>query len=55
VTSYVITIVAASVLYFVLYRENAKRDGLTLDKSEGDRLAFKGLTDKENLYFRYAL
>ncbi|KAF5007873.1 hypothetical protein FDECE_5788 [Fusarium decemcellulare] len=52
---YVITIIAASILYYLLRRDNLRRTELSLDKAEGDRLAFKGLTDKENLYFRYAL
>ncbi|KAB2570636.1 Allantoate permease [Lasiodiplodia theobromae] len=52
---YCITIASASALYVLLYRENKRRNGLDLDKREGDRLAFKDLTDKENLHFRYAL
>ncbi|KAF1847239.1 putative MFS transporter [Cucurbitaria berberidis CBS 394.84] len=52
---YCITILSASALYTVLYRENKRRDQLGLDKDEGARLAFKDLTDKENLHFRYAL
>ncbi|KAH7114438.1 major facilitator superfamily domain-containing protein [Dendryphion nanum] len=50
---YCITILGASALYVVLYRENKRRDALNLDKEEGSRLAFKDLTDKENLHFRY--
>lgn len=53
--SYCITIVSASVLYYILHRENKKRETLGLDESERDRLAFKDLTDKENSYFRYVL
>ncbi|KAF2441819.1 MFS general substrate transporter [Karstenula rhodostoma CBS 690.94] len=52
---YCITIASASTLYFVLHRENKRRAELALDDREGDRLAFKDLTDKENLHFRYAL
>ncbi|KAK7716157.1 hypothetical protein SLS64_003309 [Diaporthe eres] len=52
---YCITIVSASALYYILHRENKKRDALGLDESERDRLAFKDLTDKENSYFRYVL
>lgn len=52
---YCITILSASTLYFVLWRENKRRDALNLDQSEGDRVAFKDLTDKENVYFRYVL
>ncbi|KAF4544371.1 MFS transporter [Lasiodiplodia theobromae] len=52
---YCITIASASALYVLLYRENKRRNELDLDKREGDRLAFKDLTDKENLHFRYAL
>lgn len=53
--SYCITIVCASALYFLLRRENKRREALGLDESERDRLAFKDLTDKENSYFRYVL
>jgi hypothetical protein len=53
--SYCITIACASVLYFILHRENKRRDALDLDESERDRLAFKDLTDKQNSYFRYVL
>ncbi|KAF7555916.1 hypothetical protein G7Z17_g1795 [Cylindrodendrum hubeiense] len=52
---YVITILSASTLYVLLYKENKKRSELSLDQSEGDRIAFKDFTDKENLHFRYAL
>ncbi|KAK1144076.1 hypothetical protein N8T08_005738 [Aspergillus melleus] len=50
---YCITILAASALYVVLSRENKRRYTLGLEESERDRLAFKDLTDKENLHFRY--
>jgi hypothetical protein len=53
--SYCITIVSASTLYVLLYRENKRRDALGMDDGERNRLAFKDLTDKENVYFRYAL
>ncbi|KAI1293219.1 putative MFS transporter [Xylaria venustula] len=52
---YVITILAASILYIILFRENKRREGLGLDEREGERMAFKDLTDKENPYFRYVL
>ncbi|KAH5460249.1 hypothetical protein HBI30_028880 [Parastagonospora nodorum] len=52
---YCITIVAAAALYFVLWRENKKRDALPLDEAERDKLAFMDLTDGENPYFRYVL
>lgn len=54
-SSYCITIISASALYFILQRENKKRASLGLDESERDRLAFKDLTDKENSYFKYVL
>jgi hypothetical protein len=53
--SYCITMLAAAVLYIILYRENKRRDGLDLNQQERDRLAFQDLTDKENLHFRYVL
>lgn len=53
--SYCITILSASTLYVVLWRENKRREALNLDASEGDRVAFKDLTDKENVHFRYVL
>ncbi|KAI8271136.1 hypothetical protein K4K58_000011 [Colletotrichum sp. SAR11_239] len=52
---YCITIISASALYILLWKENKRRDSLDLDESERDRLAFKDLTDKENLHFRYVL
>ncbi|KAJ3561400.1 hypothetical protein NPX13_g8963 [Xylaria arbuscula] len=52
---YVITILAASTLYILLRRENKRRENLGLDEREGERVAFKDLTDKENSYFRYVL
>ena len=53
--SYIITIISASGLYLILYRENKAREALDLDPTEAERLGFKDLTDKENLHFRYAL
>lgn len=53
--SYCIVIVLATVLYFVLRRENRRRDALQLNEEDRDRLAFNDLTDKENPYFRYVL
>jgi MFS family permease len=52
---YCITIVAAVALYFVLWRENKRRDALPMDEDERDKLAFQDLTDGENPYFRYVL
>ena len=52
---YCITIVSATALYFVLWRENKKREAIEVDERERDRLAFKDLTDKQNPYFRYVL
>lgn len=54
-SSYCITIAAAVALYIVLWRENKKRDAVSIDVDERDRLAFMDLTDKENPYFRYVL
>lgn len=53
--SYCITILSASTLWLVLYRENKRRNAGELDERERDRLAFKDLTDKQNPYFRYVL
>jgi hypothetical protein len=39
----------------VLKRENKRRDALVVNEDERDRLAFRDLTDKENVYFRYVL
>ncbi|KAI0103330.1 putative MFS transporter [Nemania sp. FL0031] len=52
---YVVTILAASALYVVLFRENRRRERLELDEREKDSSAFKDLTDIENPYFRYVL
>jgi hypothetical protein len=42
-------------LYYVLWRENKRRDAMQVDELERDKLAFQDLTDKENPYFRYVL
>ena len=43
-------------LYYVNVRENRRRDKLAVDlPPEPEGLEFADLTDKENLYFRYAL
>ncbi|EON62144.1 hypothetical protein W97_01363 [Coniosporium apollinis CBS 100218] len=55
IVCYCITILASVGLYYVLWRENKKRDAMRLDEAERDKLAFKDLTDKENPYFRYVL
>ncbi|CAK7207751.1 hypothetical protein SEUCBS139899_010564 [Sporothrix eucalyptigena] len=52
---YSITILSAAALYFVLHRENKKREALDMDEAERSKLSFKDLTDKQNKYFRYAL
>lgn len=52
---YCITIAAAVALYFVLWRENKRREAMDLDESQRDKLAFNDLTDKENPFFRYVL
>lgn len=54
-TSYCIVITLAIILYLHLRRENKRRDGLPKDDAERDKLAFRDLTDKENIYFRYVL
>ncbi|CAN8097653.1 unnamed protein product [Discula destructiva] len=53
ITCYCITIISASVLGLIIYRENERRDKLDFNGSEKDRMAFKDLTDKKNPYFRY--
>ncbi|KAL4783713.1 major facilitator superfamily domain-containing protein [Aspergillus varians] len=50
---YCITIACATALYVLWYRENKRRAALSLDERERDRLAFKDLTDKENVHFTY--
>ncbi|EGY20043.1 hypothetical protein VD0002_g8373 [Verticillium dahliae] len=55
IVCYVICILAAVALYFVLRRENAKREGQAVDEEERAKLAFQDLTDKENPYFRYVM
>lgn len=52
---YCITILSSVCLYFVLRRENARRDAMVLDEGEGEKVAFRDLTDGENLWFRYVL
>ncbi|KAL1306187.1 hypothetical protein AAFC00_004289 [Neodothiora populina] len=52
---YCITIAASVALYYVLWRENKRRDTIAGSEEEADRLAFQDLTDKENPYFRYVL
>ncbi|KFA66601.1 hypothetical protein S40285_08280 [Stachybotrys chlorohalonatus IBT 40285] len=50
---YVICIVAAVALFFVLRNENKKREALPKDESERAKFAFQDLTDKQNPYFVY--
>lgn len=54
-SSYIICILAATALYFILKSENVKRAGIPEDEAERAKLAFLDLTDKENLYFKYVL
>ena len=51
---YAVLIVVAMVLFVLLRRENARREGMGLDEKEGERRAFEDLTDRENEWFRYA-
>lgn len=53
IVSYAICIATTGVLYWVLRRENAKREGEVGDEDEKAKLAFQDLTDKENPYFKY--
>lgn len=46
---------SGGLLYFVLAKENRRRDGLDMNDAERDKMAFQDLTDKENPYFRYVL
>lgn len=52
--SYAVLIAVAAALYVMLRRENARRDTLVLDEKEGEKHAFDDLTDRENMWFRYA-
>ncbi|KAL9608645.1 MAG: hypothetical protein Q9167_006546 [Letrouitia subvulpina] len=52
---YCIVIILAILLYILLSRENAKRDGVPKSEEQRDKLAFQDLTDGENPYFRYVL
>lgn len=54
-SSYIICILAATTLYFILRSENRKRESVPDDEAERAKLAFMDLTDKENPYFRYVL
>ena len=47
-------VAVAAVLYVMLSRENKRRDTLELDEKEGEKHAFEDLTDRENMWFRYA-
>ncbi|KAK1635799.1 allantoate permease [Colletotrichum phormii] len=50
---YVICILASAALYYVLWKENKRRDALPVDDEERAKFAFQDLTDKENPYFRH--
>ena len=52
--SYAVLVCVAGVLYVILRRENARRDALAMDEKEGEKHAFEDLTDRQNLWFRYA-
>ncbi|KAK5940524.1 hypothetical protein PMZ80_006940 [Knufia obscura] len=54
IVCYALLVVLSALLYFMFKRENSRRDALNLDREEGDKIAFDDLTDKQNLYFRYA-
>lgn len=54
-SSYIICILAATALYFILRSENKKRANVPEDEAERAKLAFMDLTDKENPYFQYVL
>ena len=52
----VIALLMCFVMYYVNLRENLRREKLAADlPPEPEGLEFRDLTDKENLYFRYAL
>lgn len=53
--SYIICILAATALYFILRAENKRRETVPGDETERAKLGFMDLTDKENPYFRYVL
>ncbi|GAB7332019.1 hypothetical protein MBLNU13_g03918t2 [Cladosporium sp. NU13] len=52
--SYAVLVCVAAILYVMLRRENARRDALAMDEKEGEKHAFEDLTDRQNLWFRYA-
>lgn len=52
--SYAVLVAVAATLYIMLRRENQRRNAMGLDEREGEKHAFEDLTDKENLWFRYA-
>ncbi|KAI9746315.1 MAG: hypothetical protein M1818_000026 [Claussenomyces sp. TS43310] len=52
---YCVCIVASIALYIVLRTENKRRTALQLNDEDRDKLAFKDLTDMENVYFTYQL
>lgn len=51
---YVLLACVAGGLWWYLRRENRRRDALGLDEKEGESRAFEDLTDRENMWFRYA-
>lgn len=52
--SYAVLVAVAVLLGWMLRRENKRREAMVLDEKEGERCAFGDLTDRENLWFRYA-
>jgi hypothetical protein len=52
--SYAVLVCVAVILYVMLRRENARRDALAMDEKEGEKHAFEDLTDRQNLWLRYA-
>lgn len=52
--SYAVLVAVAALLYFMLRRENSRRDAMAMDEKEGEKHAFDDLTDRENMWFRYA-
>lgn len=54
IVCYALLVVLSGVLYVLFKRENARRERLGLNREEGEKIAFDDLTDRENMYFRYA-
>lgn len=54
IVCYALLVLLSGLLVWMLRRENRRRDGLALDQREGERVAFDDLTDRQNMFFRYA-